>query len=163
KNKERTIVYIVPTRALISQVEDDLRILLKENNIDNVNLTTVPLHYNSNGETNLFVFTQERLHWYLLQSENPKVDFLLVDEAHKIDNSNRGILLQRKIEEVIDRNPEVRLFFSSPFTSNPEILLENIGESKSKDTINTEFVAVNQNLLYVTQLKNKPKEWEIEL
>lgn len=163
KNKERTIVYIVPTRALISQVEDDLRFLLKENNIDNINLTTVPLHYISNGETNLFVFTQERLHWYLLQSENPKVDFLLVDEAHKIDNSNRGILLQRKIEEVIERNPEVRLFFSSPFTSNPEILLENIGESKSKDTINTEFVAVNQNLLYVTQVKNKPKEWGLEL
>jgi hypothetical protein len=109
------------------------------------------------------VFTQERLHWYLLQSQNSKVDFLLVDEAHKIDNSNRGILLQRKIEEVIDNNPLVRLFFSSPFTSNPEILLENIGISESKDTINTEFVAVNQNLLYVTQVKNKPKEWEIDL
>jgi len=163
KNKEKTIVYIVPTRALISQVEDDLRILLKENNISEVNLTTVPLHNSNNGETNLFVFTQERLHWYLLQSENPKIDFLLVDEAHKIDNGNRGILLQRKIEEVIDKNPDVRLFFSSPFTSNPEILLENIGESKSKDTINTEFVAVNQNLLYVKQVKMKPKEWEIEL
>lgn len=163
KNSGITIVYIVPTRALISQVEDDLRILLKENRIENVNLTTVPIHYVNNGETNLFVFTQERLHWYLLQSDNSKVDFLLVDEAHKIDNSNRGILLQRKIEEVIDNNPLVRLFFSSPFTSNPEILLEKIGISDSKDTINTDFVAVNQNLLYVTQVKNKPKEWEIEL
>jgi len=163
KRKGINIVYIVPTRALISQVEDDLRILLKKNNIGNVNLTTVPLQSVENGETNLYVFTQERLHWYLLQSENTKIDFLLVDEAHKIDNSNRGILLQRKIEEVIDLNPEVRLFFSSPFTSNPEILLENIGISQSKETINTEFVAVNQNLLYVTQLKGKPKEWEIEL
>ncbi|MDL2143851.1 DEAD/DEAH box helicase [Flavobacterium tructae] len=163
KKKGVNIVYIVPTRALISQVEDDLRILLKENNIDGVNLTTVPLQSAENGETNLYVFTQERLHWYLLQSENSKVDFLLVDEAHKIDNSNRGILLQRKIEEVIDLNPEIRLFFSSPFTSNPEILLENIGTDKSKDTINTEFVAVNQNLLYVNQVKGKPKEWEIEL
>ena len=123
KNKRKTIVYIVPTRALISQVEDDLRILLKENNIDKVNLTTVPLHFSSNGETNLFVFTQERLHWYLLQSENPKVDFLLVDEAHKIDNRNRGILLQRKIEEVIDRNHEVRFLLSIPFTSKTKLLL----------------------------------------
>lgn len=163
KNNDKTIIYIVPTRALISQVEDDLRSLLKRNNIENVNLTTVPLNYNGNGETNLFVFTQERLHWYLLQSTNPKVDFLLVDEAHKIDNSNRGILLQRKIEEIIETNPDVRLFFSSPFTSNPEILLENIGKSKSTETINTEFVAVNQNLLFVSQVKNKPKEWEIEL
>jgi len=105
KRKGINIVYIVPTRALISQVEDDLRILLKKNNIGNVNLTTVPLQSIENGETNLYVFTQERLHWYLLQSENIKIDFLLVDEAHKIDNSNRGILLQRKIEEVIDLNP----------------------------------------------------------
>ena len=163
KNKGVTIVYIVPTRALISQVEDDLRILLKQNDISDVNLTTVPLQSVSNGETNLYVFTQERLHWYLIQSQNSKIDFLLVDEAHKIDNSNRGILLQRKIEEVIDLNPLVRLFFSSPFTSNPEILLENLGISQTKETINTEFVAVNQNLLYVTQVRNKPKEWEIEL
>ena len=55
------------------------------------------------------------------------------------------------------------MFFSSPFTSNPEILLENLGISQTKETINTEFVAVNQNLLYVTQVRNKPKEWEIEL
>lgn len=163
KNIGITIVYIVPTRALISQVEDDLRILLKEHKIENVNLTTVPLHFNNNGESNLFVFTQERLHWYLLQAENSNIDFLLVDEAHKIDNSNRGILLQRKIEEVIDLNPRIRIFFSSPFTSNPEVLLENIGVSDSKETINTEFVAVNQNLLYVTQVKYKPKEWKIEL
>lgn len=163
KNVGVTIVYIVPTRALISQVEDDLRILLKTHKIENVNLTTVPLYFDNNGDSNLFVFTQERLHWYLLQAENSNIDFLLVDEAHKIDNSNRGILLQRKIEEVIDLNPNIRVFFSSPFTSNPEVLLENIGLSDSKDTINTKFVAVNQNLLYVTQVKYKPLEWRIEL
>jgi superfamily II DNA/RNA helicase len=163
KNKGINIIYIVPTRALISQVEDDLRILLKENNIVNVNLTTVPLQSVTNDETNLYVFTQERLHWFLIQAKVSKIDFLLVDEAHKIDNSNRGILLQRKIEEVIESNPQVRLFFSSPFTSNPEILLESLGTSQTKETINTEFVAVNQNLLYVTQVKSKPKEWEIEL
>lgn len=163
KKQDVTIVYIVPTRALISQVEDELRLLLKENKIMNVNLTTVPLHSSSKKESNLYVFTQERLHWYLLQTANSKIDFLLIDEAHKIDNSNRGILLQRKIEEVIDLNPNIRLFFSSPFTSNPEILLENIGELGNSETINTEFVAVNQNLLYVTQVKNKPKEWQIEL
>ena len=67
--------------------------------------------------TNLYVFTQERLHWFLIQSPNTNIDFLIVDEAHKIDNGNRGILLQRKIEDVIEKNPNVRIFFSSPFTS----------------------------------------------
>lgn len=38
-----------------------------------------------------------------------------------------------------------------------------MGTSQSKVAINTEFVAVNQNLLYVTQVKGKSKNWEIEL
>lgn len=39
----KNIVYVVPTRALISQVESDLKVLLKQYNIDNqANVTTVP-------------------------------------------------------------------------------------------------------------------------
>jgi superfamily II DNA/RNA helicase len=163
KYQGKTIIYIVPTRALISQVENDLRFILKENNITRVNLTTIPIKAEQNDDNNLFVFTQERLHWYLIQSGVNKIDLLLVDEAHKIDNSNRGILLQRKIEEVIESNPQVRLFFSSPFTSNPEVLLENIKASHKKEAINTEFVAVNQNLVFVTQVKGKPLEWNLDL
>src|SRR5690606_35813660 len=112
--------------------EEDLSNLIIENNLKDVNLTTVPLQNEINEETNLFVFTQERLHWYLHQSSDKRIDFLLVDEAHKIDNGNRGILLQRKIEDVIKLNPNVKLYFSSPFTSNPELLLEGIREGSEK-------------------------------
>lgn len=163
KKEGRNVVYIVPTRALISQVEDDFRELLKSNGLDNINLTTVPLSDSQTFNTNLYIFTQERLHWFLMQSSNTKIDFVLVDEAHKIDNGNRGVLLQRKLEEVIDTNPEVRVFFSSPFTSNPEVLLEGLNIKSTKDTINTEFVAVNQNLLYVSQVKRKPLIWNVDL
>ena len=163
RKKNQNIVYIVPTRALISQVEEDLRLLIRQNKIDGVSLTTVPLQNDEIESTNLYVFTQERLHWFLIQSPKTLIDFLIVDEAHKIDNGNRGILLQRKIEDVIEVNTNVRIFFSSPFTSNPELLLEDLGINSSKDVINTEFVAVNQNLLYVTQIPRKPKLWEIKL
>lgn len=164
KLKNRNIVYIVPTRALISQVEEDLREILIDNKLNNVNLTTVPNVENvENDKTNLFVFTQERLHWLQVQPNVKDIDLLIVDEAHKIDNGNRGILLQRKIEDVVDQNPNVRIFFSSPFTSNPEILLEGLNTNNTQQTINTEFIAVNQNLLYVTQVKRKPKEWKIDL
>lgn len=163
KKKKQNIVYIVPTRALISQVEEDLRELILQNKIKDVSLTTVPLQNNETENTNLYVFTQERLHWFLIQASKTLIDFLIVDEAHKIDNGNRGILLQRKIEDVIDSNPNVRIFFSSPFTSNPELLLQGLNINSSQDVINTEFVAVNQNLLYVTQIPRKPKIWEIKL
>jgi len=163
KGERKNIVYIVPTRALISQVEEDLTELLFQNSISDVNLTTVPLQNETTDQSNLFVFTQERLHWYLLQSSDKKIDFLLVDEAHKIDNNNRGILLQRKIEDVLDINPNVKIYFSSPFTSNPEILFENLPINSDSEAINTEFVAVNQNLLYVTQVSRKPTKWNINL
>lgn len=162
KEGPKNIVYIVPTRALISQVEEDLSSLLVDNDLQNVNLSTVPLRNESVNQTNLFVFTQERLHWYMQQGVD-KIDFLLVDEAHKIDNSNRGILLQRKLEDVIEMNPQIKVFFSSPFTSNPELLLKDLPTSSKSSTINTEFVAVNQNLLYVTQVPRKTKLWNIHL
>ncbi|MBI1286742.1 MAG: DEAD/DEAH box helicase [Flavobacteriales bacterium] len=157
------IVYIVPTRALISQVEEDLRKLITSRELVNVNLTTVPLNETANSQINLYVFTQERLHWFLTQPGTSSIDYLVVDEAHKIDNGNRGILLQRKLEEVKELNPRVRIFFSSPFTSNPEALLNWIGDSGSSAVVNTEFVAVNQNLLYLTPVKRKPMLWNVSL
>jgi replicative superfamily II helicase len=163
KFKEKNIVYIVPTRALISQVESDLRKLIKSNNLSDVNLTTVPLELSNEKSNNLFVFTQERLHWFLVQNSNPRIDFLIVDEAHKIDNGNRGVLLQRKIEDVIQINPETKIFFSSPFTSNPEYLFQGLNTTINHDIINTDFVSVNQNLLYVKQVPRKPMEWELSV
>jgi len=159
----KTIIYIVPTRALISQVEEDLRVLIETNQLQNINLTSVPHQEQPSSSINLYVFTQERLHWHLMQSSNSHVDLLIIDEAHKIDNGNRGILLQRKLEDVVELNPNVKIFFSSPFTSNPEVLLDGLNYSQSTEIINTEFVAVNQNLLYVTQVKRKPKLWQIDL
>ena len=161
----KNIVYVVPTRALISQVETDLRALLKQYNLESqTNVTTVPPQDDVDIEkSNIFVFTQERLHWFLYGNSNVQVDILIVDEAHKIEDGNRGILLQQKIEDVVKTNPRIKVFFSSPFTSNPEILLENVINNSKKCKVNTQFVAVNQNLLYVTQVPRKIKEWQIQL
>jgi superfamily II DNA/RNA helicase len=160
---KKTIIYLVPTRALISQVEEDLRTLIETNKLQNINLTSVPHQELSGSDTNLYVFTQERLHWHLMQPINSAIDLLIIDEAHKIDNGNRGILLQRKLEDVVELNPNVKIFFSSPFTSNPEILLEGLNYSQTSEIINTEFVAVNQNLLYISQVERKPKLWQVDL
>lgn len=159
----KTIIYLVPTRALISQVEEDLRLLIENNKLPNINLTSVPNQESLGSGINLYVFTQERLHWHLINQNDASINLLIIDEAHKIDNGNRGILLQRKLEDVLEINPNVKMFFSSPFTSNPEILLKGLNYSQSSEIINTEFVAVNQNLLYAKQVKRNPKLWNIDL
>lgn len=160
---KRNIVYLVPTRALIAQVESDLSEKLTEYNLSKVNLTTVPQHDAIEFDSNIFVFTQERLHWFLVEHRDMQLDLVFVDEAHKIEDQYRGILLQQKLEEVISQNPDVKVYFSSPFTSNPELLLETIPAEKKSEPINTHFVAVNQNLIYCSQVPRKTDLWELQL
>lgn len=159
----RNIVYLVPTRALIAQVEDDLRKLLDNYRLSTVNLTTVPQYDTVQYDSNIFVFTQERLHWFLIEHKEFRLDIIIVDEAHKIEDPYRGILLQQKLEEVISANPNVKVYFSSPFTSNPELLLESISIEGKSEPINTQFIAVNQNLIYCTQVPRKSSLWELNL
>lgn len=161
----KNVVYVVPTRALISQVENDLRKLIKEYELDsNVNITTVPPQEDiERNKSNVFVFTQERLHWFLIGNNSAVINLLIIDEAHKIEDGNRGILLQQKIEEIVKQNSSVKVYFSSPFTSNPEILLENVLNNSRKDKVNTQFVSVNQNLIYTSQIRLKPKEWQLNI
>jgi superfamily II DNA/RNA helicase len=159
----RNIVYLVPTRALIAQVEDDLRKLLDKYSLSTVNLTTVPQYDTIQYDSNIFVFTQERLHWFLIEHKEFRLDIIIVDEAHKIEDPYRGILLQQKLEEVISANPNVKVYFSSPFTSNPELLLESISIEGKSEPINTQFIAVNQNLIHCTQVPRKSSLWELNL
>lgn len=158
---KNNIVYIVPTRALISQVEKDINLFIRNYNMQNITITAVPRLESSNH--NIYILTQERLHRLYLDNPDFKCDFILVDEAHKIDNDNRGILLERKLEEILNTNPKVEIFFSSPFTVNPEILLDIVKKQNKKDIVNTEFVSVNQNLIYISQEKGNTLKWNLEL
>lgn len=162
------VVYIVPTRALISQVESDLTDHFHKNNIkDKIKLSTVPpIHEEVDVQkSNIFVFTQERLHWFLVNNaEKPiSIDLLIIDEAHKIEDGNRGILLQQKLEDLVKDNEHIKVYFSSPFTSNPEILLDNVHRDIRKAKVNTQFVAVNQNLIYVSQVPRDSLKWNFTL
>lgn len=161
-NSNCLIVYIVPTRALISQVENDFRDWFKNYKLENVTISTVPQAETLSG-SNLLIFTQERLHWFLTNNPSLKIDILVIDESQKIGDSNRGILLQQKIEDVVEQNKNVKAFFSSPFTLNPEILYEDLKNAGSKETVQTEFVSVNQNLIYIEQVPRSVQKYKTEL
>ncbi|MDD4202362.1 MAG: DEAD/DEAH box helicase [Candidatus Omnitrophica bacterium] len=160
---EKNIVYLVPTRALISQVEKDLKHCLKKHNLNHTKISTVPQIGTELSEANIYVFTQERLHWFLTESNGVKIDILIVDEAHKIEDGYRGILLQQKIEQLVSLNNELKVYFSSPFTENPELLLQTAGNITKKDKINTQFISVNQNLIYTKQVPRITNKWEFTL
>ncbi|MFY0803583.1 DEAD/DEAH box helicase [Peribacillus frigoritolerans] len=158
------IIYIVPTRSLVQQVLEDVQDLLLVNKIKNTYITAVPVIPKNIEDSNLiFVLTQERLQWLLAESILFTPDLVLVDEAQKIGDGSRGILLQQVIEDIKRRSSESKVIYSSPMTSNPEILLPRSSNGKVNKIIETEQVIVNQNLIWATQVYRKPKKWEVNL
>ncbi len=161
RNKNCLVIYIVPTRALISEVYSELQKRLDPNLTNIVNIQTLPLsNVYQSEKSNVFIFTQERLNlFYNHFSQIPKIDVLVVDEAHKIGDGGRGVILQHVIELTCLNNPDSKVIFASPFTLNPEILLSDAPILKNKRTIKSDYVTVNQNLIWVEQKPRKTKDW----
>ncbi len=165
KNPCCTVVYIVPTRALITEVYNSLMNRLDPNRNSDVNIQTLPLKSSfKSHEVNVFVFTQERLNIFnnSLGGEF-KVDLLVIDEAHKIGDSHRGVFLQYVLEMSCSRNHNIKVIFASPFTSNPEILLIDAPYGRKKDIVKSSYVTVNQNLIWIEQRQGSAKDWSMYL
>lgn len=115
-------LYIVPTRALISQVSSDLLRAAASAGGSGLSVSTIPVPPDELGMTGgIYVVTQERLQ--ILHDASPSLSFdlVVVDEAQMLADSARGVILQTVIEEVLRRSPSAQLLFGSPQTKNPEI------------------------------------------
>lgn len=157
----RRIVYLVPTRALVQEVELDFRHSLGALPVAPV-VTSIPHVVTDTGQAVVLIFTQERLNLLLTEDPDFVPDLIVVDEAQKIGEGARGILLEDVLAESSRRNPDARIIFASPMTSNPEALLAS-ARTDDALTVVSQQVAVNQNLLWASQLKREPTEWKLEL
>ncbi len=164
-NSSANVVYIVPTRALIQQVQRDLEKLLRDEKITTTAIVTIPTHTSiSKGKANVFVFTQERFHMLLGERGAEMLfDLLVIDEAQKIGDNYRGVLLQQAIEAVTLKNNKCKVLFASPMSENPGLFLEDAPLGASTNHLSREDVMVNQNLIWASQIRGQPKNWNIEL
>jgi hypothetical protein len=158
-----TVFYIVPTRALISQVQNDLQNIFGDNHPD-IAITSLPLTFSARANHNIHIYTQERFHLYLLNHETSgEADLIVIDEAQQIGASRRGILLQQVLELSAQIFPTAKVLFASPSTENPERLLEFAPKTKRVQSIVGQKPTVNQNLIWVEQVRNKPADWTLNL
>lgn len=149
------IVILVPTRALITQVSNELKKdYERHSQYAVVSYPTLSPIIRKTKEKFIFVFTPERLLSYLSDSSNPKVDYLFIDEAHKmlIGTDTRSPLYYHAIVQA--KRKSVRLFFASPNVPNPEIFLE-IFEISADEKLNIQESPVTQNLYYVDLVEKK--------
>lgn len=158
--KPLTVVYLVPTRALIRQVMYDTIEKLNSHGLTDVPVLCVPEALDEVRAPRgvVYVLTQERLMslLYAPESEKQKIDVLIVDEAQEISEGGRGLVLETVIDRTLRRNVGASVFFSSPLRSNPGFLLGLFGRQREGTFFIEQLPPVSQNLISVRSVKHRP-------
>jgi replicative superfamily II helicase len=163
---EQCIIYIVPTRALVSEVVSRIRITLRDENIDRIAVRTAPFPILNKEKYQgvVYVLTQERL--LRLLSFNvacPIITSLIVDEAHELQKGKRGILLQNSIDLALKKFPTASILFASPLIKNPGYLLDIFNRSRNGRYFTEEISPVSQNVILVSAILKKTNSVTVQL
>lgn len=141
--------YLVPSRALITQIADSISRWALRLDEAPIALVTMPLASDMPvQERSIFVFTQERLHLTQINHPALRFDMIVVDEAHAIGESPRGILLAAALDEALRRNPSAQVLFASPNVANVDVYGSFFALPKFKPST-TRAKAVAQNIVFV--------------
>lgn len=151
---------IVPTKALINEtsqkiIQEDLKDLLEEKNYKVVNAASdIALEGKHNF---ILVLTPERLLYLLIGKPDLQIDYLFIDEAHKMSGKNsRGPFYYKTVDMLKNRKNPPHFIFASPNVPNPEVylrLLTDISEH-SGNKLRTTFSPVTQ-VKFLLDLQNR--------
>jgi replicative superfamily II helicase len=155
------MVILVPTRALINQFTLDLKRDLDADlktyrykiitNSSVTELTEESFSY-------IMVLTPERFISFLSNDQQTQVGFLFVDEAHKLAQlkDTRSVTTYSAIEKALIRfGQNLKLYFSSPNVSNPEVFLDLYNRYTGENTFKTEESPVTQNIYFIDLLEKR--------
>ena len=140
-------VYVVPTRALISEVGADL----KEQH-DEISVKTGAYFDNDELEENTFlVVTPERCLKLLRDETKEHLDPSLIffDEFQNVEDSERGILMENVIESLKEMWPDAQLVVAGPYLDDPADGLRRITQTDVKE-ITTIFTPILQLKIILT-------------
>lgn len=148
------IVILVPTRALINQVTARLKNLIADDKYKVLAHPVVPTIYKNKMLKYVFVFTPERLIAYLGEKENPVINYMFVDEAHKViaEKDSRSPLYYHAI--LLAERKSIKLYFASPNIPNADIFLRLFEKSIDEQMIIKE-APVAQNRFFIDYVEGK--------
>jgi len=142
--------YLVPSRALISQVTDDIVAWRNADGLTGLVVSNVPISKEAKlPERAIFVLTQERLQVLLGAHPSFRPEIIIVDEAQNVQDGARGVLLSSVVDTLLVNRPDAQTIFAGPNLKNGEVFGDMFGLSKV--ALNkTTTVVVGQNLINVT-------------
>ncbi len=154
RNKADNIAFIVPTKALINQVGNRLKDIVDEFGYKVITTPIIPKVFLNQDNKYIFIFTAERLILYFTDKNNPQIDYLFVDEAHKLlsKKDTRTPLLYHAL--VLAKRKSVNIYFASPNISNAGVFLEMINNSTDESMSIIES-PVTQNRFFIDTVENK--------
>lgn len=140
---------VVPTKALITEVTskiiNDLKETLEDKNYRLVNSAgALALKQEHNF---IFVLTPERLLYLLITYPELSINYLFIDEAHKISSKdNRSAFYYKVIDMLSVQEKKPHIIFASPNIPNPEIYLSLIPYAETRDSkmLATSYSPVSQ-------------------
>lgn len=160
--KKKNFALIVPTKALINEVrseiiQNDLQDLLDANQyhvVSSANDMALETHPDHNF---ILVLTPERLLYLLNDRSDFILDYLFIDEAHKMTGRNsRAPFYYSVVDELSRRSVKPRFIFASPNIPNPQeyLSLLSSGEYDKQNAIASSFSPVVQ-FKFLVNLKTK--------
>ena len=147
---------IVPTKALINEVrEDTVKGLDKLLEDMNYSVVTAASDYSLEEDHNfILVMTPERLLYLLISKPDFKIDYIFIDEAHKMTGRNsRGPFYYKTVDMLAQQDPMPHFIFASPNIPNPEVYLKLVTEAQrgEENAISSTFAPVTQFKFLISQ------------
>lgn len=145
---------LVPTKALINEVKSNLigalQGILQEKNFRVV--TAAGDLVLQQDHHFIFVMTPERLHHMMIERDNIRIDFLFIDEAHKISaRGGRSTYYFKVMTQLRKMQNLPTIVLASPNIPNPEVYLKIIpgGEYGEMNRLASRFAPVCQFKYYL--------------
>ena len=146
---KKNYAIIVPTKALINEVRseviNDLKGLLEQRDYRVVTAAgdlALEQHHSF-----ILVLTPERLLYLINSKPDLPIDYLFIDEAHKMSGKNsRGPFYYSVVDDLSRRASKPHFIFASPNIPNPEVYLQLIanGHCDYENAMASSFSPVSQ-------------------
>lgn len=149
---------LVPTKALINETRSKLiASLTTQLDAHNYRIVTAGGDIVLEGEHNfIFVLTPERLLYLLINRPNIDLDYVFVDEAHKLSaQSPRAAFYYQVISILQQHRHPPRFIFSSPNIPNPDVFLEMLDAEPADPTTTIRYSPVSQFKFIIDGVNNE--------
>lgn len=156
KGLNKNYAIIVPTKALISEVKksiiDDMREELTSHDYRIV--TAIGDLALTKPHNFIYVMTPERMLHLTNNNQDFTLDYLFIDEAHKISSTDtRSPIYYDLLDRISYLQNKPHIFFSSPNIPNPEVYLKLVKNADLNNKIHVSFSPVSQ-IKYLIDFKS---------